>query len=71
MDASRAERLIHEILVDYENNKKMTAKSNPSIIFTVESGSHKITFENKSGNVTFNSELGKLRFLNQQVLRLE
>ena len=57
--------------MNYENNKKMTAKSNPSIIFTVESGSHNITFENKSGNVTFNSELGKLRFLNQQVLRLE
>ena len=51
--------------MNYENNKKMTAKSNSLIIFTVESGSHKITFDNQSGNVVFNSELDKLHFLNQ------
>lgn len=50
--------------MNYENNKKMTAKSNPSIIFTIESDSHKITFDNQSGNVVFNSELDKLHFLN-------
>ena len=51
--------------MSYKNNKNVAIKSNPSIKFTVESGSHKITFDNESGNVVFNSGLDKLHFLNQ------
>ena len=51
--------------VNYVTGKEMTVKSKPSIKITIESGSHKITFDNQSGNVVFNSELDKLHFLNQ------
>ena len=51
--------------MNYVKNEKMTVKSKPSIKITIESNSHKITFDNQSGNAVFNSELGKLHFLNQ------
>ena len=51
--------------MNYVIGKAMTVKSKPSIKITIESDSHKITFDNQSGNVVFNSELDKLHFLNQ------
>ena len=51
--------------MNYVTDEKMTVTSEPSIKITIESDSHKITFDNQSGNAVFNSELDKLHFLNQ------
>ena len=46
--------------MDYVIGKEMTVKSKPSIKITIESDSHKITFDNQSGILTLKHKDDKL-----------